>query len=338
MLVPPDEVKERARPPQTRAATLKRLHSVKGRRNASGQYVACRSCDGDKIERIGDIPAGYEFAGRVLRPPLPGGALYRCRECELWFRHPVVEQNVLNRLYIDGAPDTWQSDPSRRVDWSLAKGIIRSCNGIRTILDVGCFDGGFLHQLGGRYTRDGIEIHPMARQVAERREISIVGYTLSDLEKLPGKYDCVTAIDMIEHVSDPKRFLALLTEVIRPGGVIIVSTGNSLARSWRIMGAMYWYCAIPEHIAFINPSWCRRAASQLGLDIVHMRHFSHEPLPLPASLAQAAANVLYGYAPGFAFGLRRIYAKTLGKPPQPWHSQPPPWRCAKDHFITVFRK
>lgn len=281
---------------------------------------------------------GYEFAGRLLAEPLPGGTLYRCPGCELYFRHPTVSNDVLDSLYIAGALDSWQSGPATRTDWSLAKSFIRSRENIKTILDVGCFDGGFLEHLGTEYVNAGIEIHPAAREAAEKRGITIVGHNLSDLENLDSKYDCVTAIDVIEHIKDPGSLLKSLARVTCPGGIIVISTGDSFARSWRVMGAMYWYCAIPEHIAFINPAWCERAASQMGLRIIHIEHFSHEPLPPLASLTHAAANVLYRYAPSIAFPLRRIYARMFGKPVQPWHNLPPPWRCARDHFITGFQK
>ena len=57
------------------------------------------------------------------------------------------------------------------------------------ILDVGCFDGGFLDSLGSRYERHGIEINEQASQEAQRKGVDIIGTDFSDLEKLSGSYD-----------------------------------------------------------------------------------------------------------------------------------------------------
>jgi hypothetical protein len=144
-------------------------------------------------------------------------------------------------------------------------------------------------------------------------------------------------MDVIEHVSHPGKFLASLVKATRPGGLIIISTGNTAAMPWRLMGGMYWYCSIAEHISFINPRWCKHTAEELGLAIEDLVTFSHEPAKVPEACVQAAANLLYRCLPSLAYTLRRFYAQSKSKACRPADRTPPHWRSARDHLLVAFR-
>jgi len=299
--------------------------------------LACPSCREAGARLLDRISASYEFAGRTLDRPIAGGGLYKCGDCGMLFRYPRLPKQELDALYGEGALDSWQGMPALRPDCIIIADFIRSQEGVKSVLDVGCFNGNFLDFLGPAYDRFGIEIHPGAAELARQKGISIVGRDFSDLDGLRAQYDCVVAIDVIEHAEDPAALLASLAGVTRPGGVIVISTGNPDAWSWRVMRGMYWYCTIPEHIAFISPRWCGRTARRLQLTLRKTVLFSHEPLPWLSASAQAAANLLYRLAPRLAFELRRLYARAKGRTPAPWFMLPPPWRCARDHHVAVFQ-
>jgi len=145
------------------------------------------------------------------------------------------------------------------------------------------------------------------------------------------------ALDVIEHVDNPRELLASLVNATRPGGLVIVSTGNTAAWPWRLMGGMYWYCSIAEHLAFINPDWCTRTAAKMGLEIEQISTFSHEPTKMLGSAIQASANIFYHYLPDLAYKIRCLDARLKGKARRPSFKTPPHWRSAKDHFLVAFR-
>ncbi|TXH76112.1 MAG: methyltransferase domain-containing protein [Thiobacillus sp.] len=298
---------------------------------------SCPDCYSADVDIVGAIPDAYEFAGRALRSPLAGGSLFRCNTCGLHWRHPQPSKNELNALYRQGAPASWQYHPSKRRDWQIASTIIHTSSNVASVLDVGCFDGRFLDHLGNRYRRAGIEVHPLAAEHAVARGIEIVGRDFSDLDTLHSSFDVVVALDVIEHVSNPRAFLASLAQATRPGGMIIISTGNTAVIPWRLMGGMYWYCNIAEHISFINPHWCEHTARRLELTIESLVTFSHEPARVPESFIQATTNLLYRCMPNLAYGLRRLYAASKGKACRPSDRMPPHWRSAKDHMLIAFR-
>ena len=299
--------------------------------------LSCPDCFSTSLCRIGSIPDAFEFAGKMLDSPLAGGSLHRCNKCSLHWRHPQLGKAKLDALYRQGNADSWQDNPEKRLDWQLGTALIRKMKSATSVLDVGCFDGRFLEYLGKPYLRAGIEVHPLAAKRAAEKGIQIVGHDFSALDTLTVPFDVVVALDVIEHVNNPRELLASLVQATRPGGLVIVSTGNTAAWPWRLMGGMYWYCSIAEHLAFINPDWCTRAAAKMGLEIEQVSTFSHEPTKMLASVTQAGANIFYHYLPDLAYKIRCLDARLKRKVNRPSFKTPPHWRSAKDHFLVAFR-
>jgi 2-polyprenyl-6-hydroxyphenyl methylase / 3-demethylubiquinone-9 3-methyltransferase len=105
------------------------------------------------------------------------------------------------------------------------------------ILDVGC-GGGLvsepLARLGARVT--GLDPTPdaitVARQHAEQQGLAI-DYRdgrVEDLADAGESFDAVVCMEVVEHIPDPAAFLQTLARVVRPGGILVLSTLN---RTWK---------------------------------------------------------------------------------------------------------
>src|SRR5689334_24092552 len=104
----------------------------------------------------------------------------------------------------------------------------------KTALDVGCGAGLLaepLARLGAKVT--GIDASPEVIAVA-RDHVAEGGleidYRAGDVQDLRGRFDLITAMEVIEHVADPAAFLKALAERLAVNGVLIMSTPN--ATSW----------------------------------------------------------------------------------------------------------
>jgi SAM-dependent methyltransferase len=229
----------------------------------------------------------------------------------------------------------WSDKNESRNDFRIANDYIRSQFPSGMVLDVGCFNGSFLASLGLPYKLNGIEINGAAAAVAESRGVKIIGRDLDDLKSISDKYDIVTALDVIEHVVDPLRFIGLLKDVLKPGGIIIISSGNTEALSWKIMGSRYVYCSISEHVAFINKNWCEGTAVKLGLKCDKICYFSHDATSMGRLFLDIIKNFLYLVAPNLVAKLRtfgRVRRDGIGKRVNP----PPPWGSARNHLMVQF--
>lgn len=297
-------------------------------------------CCGSDVLSLGEIPPVMIFAGQKLARPMHGGELLQCRTCGIEFRYPQPKKELLDRLYRNGKSDHWKSDDSRRADWLNAKNWIKdNISQDATLLDVGCFDGGFLATLSKNYRLHGLEIHEAASQRARNSGINILGADFKDIERSELQFDVITSFDVIEHTQNPLEFMLRLANATKRGGTIIVSTGNSDAPSWKILGAKYWYCTIGEHLVFINPAWCQWVAKKLDLDIVSVTTFSHLDAPLAKKLVDLIKNLIFSASPSIFSLLRRLGmgGKEYRQNVEMLRS-PPSWMTAEDHFLCVFKK
>lgn len=303
--------------------------------------VNCPSCNNINVHNIGVISPSNVFAARTYGEIFDGGSLYRCSSCELFFKWPRMSIDKLNSLYARcDHDDNNKYQLKFRMDWQITEQMLGSSILKRTILDVGCYVGGFLNYLKGDWILHGVEINSDAAKCAEKLGIKIVAEELKELSRFSQTYDAIVCHDIIEHIESPFSFLEQMTKLVTKNGVIVVSSGNTSALSWKIMGSKYYYCTIAEHLSFINPTWCFRAATNLGLVVVQVKKFSHrDNIDLRNSLNEALKNLLFKYFPRITAKIRQIGfgGIDVNKYPQLIES-PPIWRTAQDHFIVMFRK
>lgn len=301
--------------------------------------VFCPSCQ-SPVSLIGSIADACSFAGRSLDSPLSGGYLYQCLHCRLNFRWPQLTKDSLDALYKGGNDKiAWHYVPSQRKDWTITKTIIQNATECIKVLDVGCFDGAFLSFLGQEYERYGIEIHPAAYSRAEAAGVTMIARDLEDIKDIDRLFDCVISMDVVEHVADPLNFLEKLVGVTKPGGKIILSTGNTDSWPWKIAGSRYWYCQIAEHISFINPMWCNYAAQEIGLSVKQISTFSHKNASVARRIKELAINLAYLSFPAVGRLLRKKGVGGINMRKFPTLADVPPgWHSAHDHLLVVFQK
>ena len=176
-----------------------------------------------------------------------------------------------------------------RLDWIDAQARLAG----KTVLDVGC-GGGILAEAMARRDADvlGIDLSIKPLRVAQLhamesgidhlhyREVAIE--TLA--AELPGHFDVVTCMEMLEHVPDPTSVARACAALVKPGGWVFFSTLNRNAKSWlmAVVGAEYVLKLLPrgthEYRRFIRPSeldrWCREA----GLAAQRFKGMGYNPL------------------------------------------------------------
>ena len=304
--------------------------------------IFCTGCQQKSAEEVGIINPTNRFAGRVLSRILVGGKLWHCGNCDLKFRWPALSDEELEFLYEAGSIDAWNTEYYEREDWNTALHWITSKLPSQSkVLDVGCFNGAFLENLGGSYQRFGIEISSSAAKIAAKKGINVVGSSIHSINDEVEFYDCVTVFDVIEHVRNPEEFLVTILEKIKVGGYVIVSTGNSDAWAFRTMGSNYWYCTIAEHISFVNPRWISGFCKKNNASIGDQKFFCHKKGAdkFDNQLLDLLKNIVYKISPNLSALLRKIgvggdFARTE---PNLLH-HPPNWKSARDHFITIIKK
>jgi 2-polyprenyl-6-hydroxyphenyl methylase/3-demethylubiquinone-9 3-methyltransferase len=175
-----------------------------------------------------------------------------------------------------------------RLDWIQGLAPLEG----RQVLDVGC-GGGILADAMARKGASvlGIDLATKALKVAQLHALEAntpnVRYREVAVETLaaemPGHFDVVTCMEMLEHVPDPASVVAACARLVKPGGWVFFSTLNRNPKSFlfAIVGAEYVLNLLPkgthEWRKFIRPSELARHVREAGLDLAHTRGMEYNP-------------------------------------------------------------
>lgn len=184
-----------------------------------------------------------------------------------------------------------------RIGWlreTIAKHFARSgadpLEGL-TILDIGCGAGLLaepLSRMGAKVT--GLDPAPTsigiarAHAAATGAELDYRQGTVEELAAEGVKFDVVLAMEVVEHVNDVPAFVASAVSLVRPGGMIALSTINRTARSFAlaIVGAEYvlrWVQAGTHRWEqFVTPAELEAALEAAGLAAKAKRGMVFNPL------------------------------------------------------------
>ena len=162
----------------------------------------------------------------------------------------------------------------------------------KRVLDVGC-GGGILAEAMAAEAASviGIDLAEKPLKVAALHAMetgSTVDYRLVAAEKLademPGTFDIVTCMEMLEHVPDPASVVAACSRLARPGGWVVFSTINRNPKAFllAIVGAEYVLRMLPkgthEYARFITPSELARHCRAAALEVADLTGMTYNPL------------------------------------------------------------
>lgn len=154
-------------------------------------------------------------------------------------------------------------------------------------LDVGCGAGLLtepLARLGAEATGvdAAAEVIAVAKAHAEGQGLAI-NYVAGGVEDLDGKFDLITAMEVIEHVADPAAFVAALEARLAPGGLLLLSTPAKTAWSeFLTITLAEGLGRIPrgthDYDKFIAPDEMAGLLAHVGMEVVETKGIAASPL------------------------------------------------------------
>lgn len=151
----------------------------------------------------------------------------------------------------------------------------------KTILDVGCGGGLLTEALAPLCLQiTGIDAAEHAIEVSKSHASAYglhIEYLQMTAEALarerPNTYDIVCCMELIEHVPSPSLLLESLATLVKPGGLVFISTLNRTLKSYltAILGAEYILKLLPkgthDYQTFMRPSELVKMARSAHLEL-----------------------------------------------------------------------
>lgn len=227
--------------------------------------MRCPSCGG---------AAGVLVEARLLPSKL---AVLRCRECGMDFLEDAGEDDYWGTC---GQREIYEGEAVGAERREFFRGVLkmigRCAPGGGRLLDVGAGRGEFARLAAA----DGWEVsvvEPSREATAGLAEggIEVFNCTFESFQPA-GRFACVTMLDLIEHVRDPRAALAKAAGCLEPGGVALVLTPDGAAvlrRAARVLGrvsrhlaGLLKYFYYPPHVSYLSARTLGRLAKASGLE------------------------------------------------------------------------
>lgn len=193
--------------------------------------------------------------------------LLRCPSCTLVWLLNAPSKSEMGEHYgseydqvISGAakaPDHWTDRRDELLRYKSAG----------SVLDLGCASGGFLSTLKGpAWKLFGIEMsEAAARTTRSRCGAEVFAGDILDAPFPPGSFDAITCFNVFEHVYEPGKVLARVSEWLKPDGIFYTMMPNIDSAGARIFKS-YWYALeLPRHLYHFSPETLSLMAQSVGL-------------------------------------------------------------------------
>lgn len=260
----------------------------------------CRACGSRNVTLRGRKPG--EFLRREFE-------FYGCADCGFTFVEPFSGFEIYNDAYYRGhGPDPYVDYETEYHDWRRSDRGLEFDDMARIAaeyfkrseergargehpkpgattrhspiawLDFGCGAGAFLKYLREYGSFHGRPLELTGHDVGSYADLLKTkdGFRILDFDELSRepdeRYDVISMIEVLEHLPSPFDPLALVSRLLKPGGLLLLTTGNLDSPIARRQGIHYRYCAPEIHVSLFNPTCLARLYRRVGLEPYHVRY------------------------------------------------------------------
>jgi 2-polyprenyl-3-methyl-5-hydroxy-6-metoxy-1,4-benzoquinol methylase len=162
------------------------------------------------------------------------------------------------------------------------------------VLDVGCAahepEPGSPYWLHGELRERYPDIMGIDLSPANIEKLTNLGYTNLRVDnaetfELGCRFDTIVAGDIIEHLSNPGKFLDRARDHLAPGGRLIITTPHAFCLLAFAYATLKYpkTCQNPEHTVFFCPQTFHELVRRAGFQVEHWRLFSVYSLDVPSA-------------------------------------------------------
>jgi SAM-dependent methyltransferase len=217
-----------------------------------------------------------------------GYRIARCRNCGLWFVNPQPTTEELKHFYATYDEGVVWRGSEEHFNRGVRKAILR-VKPPGMILDVGCGSGNFLRSMKeAGFSAFGIEPSGTGSEYGrETHGVDVYHGMIEDyLAANKGRrFDVITLLNVLEHLTDPAGTLRQLRQVLAPDGIIVIVVPDArfhdlIGRLRRLVGVSDPYSLsnkgllaafrLPEHLCAFQPRTITSLLQHHGFRVLTM--------------------------------------------------------------------
>jgi 2-polyprenyl-3-methyl-5-hydroxy-6-metoxy-1,4-benzoquinol methylase/glycosyltransferase involved in cell wall biosynthesis len=234
--------------------------------------------DDDADEPNARCPICRTSASGVALNAREGVRLRRCPDCGLHyhagFADPLEAQEYYSNYYHE---ENTAFSPLTEARFQSLVASFEPYRETGRLLDVGCGAGHFLKVANERgWSAHGTEIAASAFERLSRYGIKTFQGELQAAGYPADFFDVIYCSEVIEHLLDPLSLLQESARILRPGGLLYLTTPNFNSLSRRLLGAR-WRVICKEHVCYFTPKLLARRLGDLGFARVSRRTRNIDP-------------------------------------------------------------
>lgn len=255
---------------------------------------ACLLCNSPQAQPL------FQASDRLYHTTRKRFAVVRCNGCGLLRLDPAPPPTELERYY----PSNYWFDPGEGAAGRLEEAYrrlvlrdhvafvtraLRETSARGALLDVGCgggLFGGMMRERGFRVL--GLDISRDAASIAYHRQgVSAVCALMENVPFPPRSIAGLSMFHVLEHLYDPRAYLAAAHDLLLPDGRLIVQVPNAASWQFRLLGRAWNGVDVPRHLFDFRTRDVEALLRSCGFQIVRRKFFSlrDNPAGLASSLA-----------------------------------------------------
>jgi SAM-dependent methyltransferase len=222
------------------------------------ELVTCNLCQSLNLRTVYRQPDVLFFPDRWFD-------VVECLDCGLGFVNPrpsvdEIAEYYPNKFFANfGHPN---NDQRYRAEAKLLE--FANSKSPRRLLDIGCANGDFPRFMLDRgWSVEGVEVSPNAEDIAD---FPIHRMDFSECPLNEPIFDAITAWAVFEHLHDPMSYFKKATQLLKPGGRLLILVTNFNSLSSRAL----FREDVPRHLYFFTEETVERYLSECGLSLIEV--------------------------------------------------------------------
>lgn len=140
------------------------------------------------------------------------------------------------------------------------------------ILDIGCALGFFLQEAEKREWQPmGVDVSDFVLEYCRKQGLEVKKGIIKEAKLPASLFEAVVSLQTIEHEANPLEHVKEIHRILKPGGLVVITTPNHDSWTRKLMGSKWFGYRHQEHLFFLTKEVLRKILSMAGFREIEIR-------------------------------------------------------------------